>query len=72
MLAIPPLPVDERQWRRWVRPPGAGLALALCAAATAADAPLVMVTADSTGALALEQDVAVFAGDLPVLALPDW
>ena len=72
MLSIPPLPADERQWRRWVPPPGAGLALALCAAAAAADAPLVMVTADSSGALALEQDLAVFAGELPVLALPDW
>ena len=72
MLNAPPLPADARQWRRWVRPPGAGLALALCEAARAADAPLVVVTADSAGALALEQDLAVFAGDLPLLALPDW
>ena len=72
MLNTPPLPVDARQWRRWVRPPGAGLALALCEAARAGDAPLVAVMPDSAGALALEQDLAAFAGDLPLLALPDW
>ena len=43
MLNTPPLPVDARQWRRWARPPGAGLALALCEAARAGDAPLVAV-----------------------------
>ncbi|WP_297925218.1 CarD family transcriptional regulator, partial [Metallibacterium sp.] len=72
LLTTPPLPADARQWRRWVRPPGAGLALALCEAARGSDAPLVAITADSAAALTLEHDLAVFAGDLPILALPDW
>jgi len=72
LLATPPLPIDARQWRRWVLPPGAGLALALCEAARASDAPLVAITADSAAALTLEQDLAVFANTLPILALPDW
>ncbi len=72
LLTTPPLPADARQWRRWVQPPGAGLALALCEAARGSDAPLVAITADSAAALTLEHDLAVFAGDLPILALPDW
>ncbi|MFB9066707.1 transcription-repair coupling factor [Pseudofulvimonas gallinarii] len=57
----------------WVAPPpGAALALALAEAARSLSAPVLAITADTPAAHALEADLAVFAGDLPVTQFPDW
>ncbi|HET6632489.1 MAG TPA: hypothetical protein VFG73_07265, partial [Rhodanobacteraceae bacterium] len=72
MLLQPPLPARAGHRRYWTTPPGAALALAVAAAAREHAGPLVLVARDSQQAAALERELAVFAGDLPVLPFPDW
>ncbi|HKU79169.1 MAG TPA: DEAD/DEAH box helicase, partial [Rhodanobacteraceae bacterium] len=69
MPALPRTPGQRRDWRE---PVGSSLALLLCAAARKRDGVIVAVTADSRAARTLEDELAVFAGDLPVLHFPDW
>jgi transcription-repair coupling factor (superfamily II helicase) len=69
---IPPLPRSPGQQRDWHEPAGASLALLLCEAARRRTGLIVAVTADSRAARTLEDELGVFAGELPVLHLPDW
>ncbi|HET7562917.1 MAG TPA: transcription-repair coupling factor [Rhodanobacteraceae bacterium] len=69
---IPPLPRSPGQQRDWQEPAGSSLALLLCQAARARDGLIVAVTADSRAARTLEDELRVFAGELPALHLPDW
>ncbi|MCB1745889.1 MAG: transcription-repair coupling factor [Gammaproteobacteria bacterium] len=68
----PPLPEAAGTHARWSRLYGAARSMALAAAATRAARPFVVVTADASGAMRLEQELAFFAPGLPLLALPDW
>ncbi|MDR5907275.1 transcription-repair coupling factor [Franzmannia qiaohouensis] len=65
----PPRPSGTRETLYWQRPHGSALALAL--ARLAADAPLLVITADTAEAQRLENDLAFFA-DAPVMPFPDW
>ena len=65
----PPRPTGTRETLYWQRPHGSALALAL--ARLAADAPLLVITADTAEAQRLENDLAFFA-DAPVMPFPDW
>jgi transcription-repair coupling factor (superfamily II helicase) len=72
-LLHPPLPRTGQQRAFWQAPSSpSALALATAAAARAHSGLLVAVTRDTHGAHALEQELQVFAGDLPVLHFPDW
>jgi transcription-repair coupling factor (superfamily II helicase) len=71
-LALPALPRSPGQQRDWREPAGSSLALLLCAAARKHAGVVVAVTADSRSARALEDELGVFAGDLPILHFPDW
>ena len=67
------LPDTPKSRRYWIRPPGAALALALVEAARQHDAPVIVTTADTHAAHALESEIAAIAGEsLPVLQFPDW
>ncbi len=68
------LPLPHRgQQIAWVAPPpGAALALALARTAQQADVPVLAITPDTASAQALEGDLRVFAGEVPVLHFPDW
>jgi transcription-repair coupling factor (superfamily II helicase) len=68
----PPLPTSPAQRRYWIAPPGAALALALAEAARGHAGPTVMVARDTLHAHQLEDELATFAGTLPVLHFPDW
>ncbi len=57
---------------RWGRLHGSSLPLAVAATAQGHDGLVLVVTADSQSAQRLETELAVFAGDLDVLAFPDW
>nr|WP_221281916.1 transcription-repair coupling factor [Chiayiivirga flava] len=72
MLA-PPLPRGSHKRSDW-RAPASPSALALAVAGAAQSHPglLVAVARDTHAAHALEQELHVFAGDLPVLHFPDW
>jgi len=69
---LPPLPTKAGQQRDWREPAGSSLALLLCEAARKRDGVLVAVTQDNRAARSLEDDLAFFAGELPVLHFPDW
>ncbi|MBU6417409.1 MAG: transcription-repair coupling factor, partial [Xanthomonadaceae bacterium] len=69
---LPPLPTKAGQQRDWHEPAGSSLALLLCEAARAREGVLVAVTEDNRAARTLEDDLAFFAGELPVLHFPDW
>jgi transcription-repair coupling factor (superfamily II helicase) len=71
-IPLPALPRTPGQRRDWREPAGSSLALLLCEAARRRDGVIVAVTADSRAAHTLEDELAVFAGDLPVLHFPDW
>ncbi len=71
-LPLPPLPSQPGQRRDWREPAGSSLALLLCEAARTRSGLLVAVTADNRTAHTLEDELTVFAGDLPVLHFPDW
>lgn len=71
----PPLPRAGQQ-RAWWRAPASPSALAfhIAQAATAHDAPLLVVARDNHGAHQLESDLHTLLGadSLPVVAFPDW
>jgi transcription-repair coupling factor (superfamily II helicase) len=71
-IPLPALPRTPGQQRDWRDPAGTSLALLLGEAARARDGMLVAVTGDNRAARALEDDLAFFAADLPVLHFPDW
>ena len=73
-MSKPALPLPHRgQQIAWVSPPpGAALALTLANTAQQADVPVLAITPDTASAQALENDLRVFAGAVPVLHFPDW
>jgi transcription-repair coupling factor (superfamily II helicase) len=71
-LSHPPLPTSPKQRRFWTPPYGSSRALLVAEAARAHEGLLVAVTRDTQHASALEEELAVFAGGLPVLHFPDW
>ncbi|HEY3520452.1 MAG TPA: transcription-repair coupling factor [Rhodanobacteraceae bacterium] len=72
LLQLPQLPRNANQRRTWATPAGSSLALLLCETARAHDGLVVAVERDTHTARALEDELSVFAGDLPVLHFPDW
>ncbi|MFK2879433.1 transcription-repair coupling factor [Rhodanobacter hydrolyticus] len=68
----PPLPSSPKQRRYWTPPHGSSRALLLAEAARSHEGLLVAVTRDTQRASALEDELRIFAGDLPVLHFPDW
>jgi len=68
----PPLPTTPRQRRYWTPPHGSARALLISEAARTHDGLLVAVTRDTQRAQALEAELKIFAGGLPVLHFPDW
>ena len=75
-LPVPPLPRGS-QSRAWWRAPASPTALAwsIASAARAHEGPLLMVARDNHEAHQLEADLHTLlgtAGDLPVVAFPDW
>ncbi|TAM23004.1 MAG: transcription-repair coupling factor, partial [Rhodanobacter sp.] len=68
----PPLPTTPKQRRYWAPPHGSARALLIAEAARSHDGLLVAVTRDTQRASALEDELRIFAGNLPVLHFPDW
>jgi transcription-repair coupling factor (superfamily II helicase) len=68
----PPLPTTPKQRRFWTPPHGSSRALLIAEAARDHAGLLVAVTRDTQRASALEDELRLFAGDLPVLHFPDW
>ena len=71
-LPRPPLPANAKTRRYWAVPHGSAWALEVAEAARAHDGLLVVVARDTRSADNLEGELAVFAGELPVLHFPDW
>src|SRR5690625_1309924 len=67
-----PLPTSPKQRRFWITPDGSASALAIAEAARRHDGLLVVAARDNLRARQWEDELAVFAGDLPVLHFPDW
>ncbi|HET7268232.1 MAG TPA: transcription-repair coupling factor [Oleiagrimonas sp.] len=67
-----PLPSSPKQRRFWITPDGSASALAIAEAARRHDGLLVVVARDNLRARQWEDELAVFADDLPVLHFPDW
>ena len=72
LIPHPPLPTTPRQRRYWTPPHGSARALLIAEAANSHPGVLVAVTRDTQRAHALEAELKVFAGGLPVLHFPDW
>ncbi|MDE1894722.1 MAG: transcription-repair coupling factor [Xanthomonadaceae bacterium] len=72
LIKHPPLPSTPKQRRFWSRPHGSAGALMIAEAARSHDGLLVAVTRDTQRAQALESELGIFAGSLPVLHFPDW
>ncbi|EIM00584.1 transcription-repair coupling factor [Rhodanobacter thiooxydans] len=68
----PPLPTTPKQRRYWTPPHGSARALLLAEAARSHEGLLVVVARDTQRAQALEAELKIFAGGLPVLHFPDW
>ena len=68
----PSLPTSPKQRRFWTSPHGSSRALLVAEAARSHDGLLVAVTRDTQRAHALEDELRLFAGGLPVLHFPDW
>jgi transcription-repair coupling factor (superfamily II helicase) len=68
----PSLPTSPKQRRFWTSPHGSSRALLVAEAARTHQGLLVAVTRDTQRASALEDELRVFAGNLPVLHFPDW
>lgn len=68
----PPLPTSPKQRRFWTPPHGSARALLVAEAARSHEGLLVVVTRDTQRAHALEDELRIFAGTLPVLHFPDW
>jgi len=72
LIKHPPLPGTPKQRRYWAPPHGSARALLIAEAARTHDGLLVAVTRDTQRAQALEAELKIFAGGLPVLHFPDW
>ena len=71
VLRLPSLPAAAGK-QHWGNLPGAALSLAIAEAASAAKRFTLLLTADSQSAERLQEELAFFAPDLPVLHFPDW
>ena len=71
-ITHPPLPTTPRQRRYWIPPHGSARALLIAEAARSHSGLLVAVTQDTQRAHALEAELKIFSGGLPVLHFPDW
>jgi transcription-repair coupling factor (superfamily II helicase) len=71
-LPRPPLPANAKTRRYWAVPHGSAWAMEVAEAARAHEGLLVVVVRDTRSADALESELGVFAGELPVLHFPDW
>ncbi|AMR67506.1 transcription-repair coupling factor [Aquipseudomonas alcaligenes] len=71
VLQLPKLPGAAGK-QHWGNLPGAALSLAVAEAASAAKRFTLLLTADSQSAERLQEELAFFAPDLPVLHFPDW
>jgi len=71
-LLTPPLPSSSKHRSFWLPPHGSALALAIAETARRHDGLVVAVTRDTHAAHTLDDDLRVFAGELPVLHFPDW
>ncbi|MDG1580474.1 transcription-repair coupling factor [Pseudomonas sp. GOM6] len=71
VLHLPKLPAASGK-QHWGNLPGAALSLAVAEAASAAKRFTLLLTADSQSAERLQEELAFFAPDLPVLHFPDW
>lgn len=71
VLRLPPLPAASGK-QHWGNLPGAALSLAIAEAASNAKRFTLLLTADSQSAERLQEELAFFAPDLPVLHFPDW
>ncbi|GGA20357.1 transcription-repair coupling factor [Dyella nitratireducens] len=72
LISHPPLPTSPKQRRFWTPPHGSARALLVVEAARSHDGLMVVVTRDTQRAHALEDELRIFAGTLPVLHFPDW
>ncbi|SFS19816.1 transcription-repair coupling factor (superfamily II helicase) [Dyella sp. OK004] len=72
LIPHPPLPTTPKQRRYWTPPHGSARALLVAEAARSHSGLLVAVTRDTQRAHALEDELRIFAGGLPVLHFPDW
>jgi len=70
-LRLPPLPAASGK-QHWGNLPGAALSLAIAEAASNAKRFTLLLTADSQSAERLQEELAFFAPELPVLHFPDW
>ena len=68
----PPLPTTPKHRRFWTAPHGSARALLVAEAAQSHGGLVVVVTRDTQRAHALEDELHIFAGSLPVLHFPDW
>jgi len=71
-FSLPSLPTTPKQRRFWTPPHGSSRALLVAETARAHTGLVVAVTRDTQRARALEDELRVFAGTLPVLHFPDW
>ncbi|HSC82842.1 MAG TPA: transcription-repair coupling factor [Pseudomonas sp.] len=71
VLRLPKLPAASGK-QHWGNLPGAALSLAIAEAASAAQRFTLLLTADSQSAERLQEELAFFAPELPVLHFPDW
>ena len=72
LIKLPALPTTPKQRRYWIPPHGSAQALLVAEAARAHNGLLVAVTRDTQRAHALEAELKIFAGNLPVAHFPDW
>lgn len=71
VLHLPKLPAASGK-QHWGNLPGAALSLAIAEAASAAKRFTLLLTHDSQSAERLQEELAFFAPNLPVLHFPDW
>ncbi|UPQ81588.1 transcription-repair coupling factor [Pseudomonas knackmussii] len=71
VLRLPPMPAASGK-QTWGNLPGAALSLAIAEAASNAKQFTLLLTADSQSAERLQEELAFFAPELPVLHFPDW
>jgi len=72
LIPHPPLPTTPKQRRYWTPPHGSARALLIAESARTHQGLLVAITRDTQRAHALEAELKLFAGGLPVLHFPDW
>ncbi|TBU97393.1 transcription-repair coupling factor [Stutzerimonas kirkiae] len=71
VLRLPSMPAASGR-QHWGNLPGAALSLAIAEAASSAKRFTLLLTADSRSADRLQEELAFFAPELPVLHFPDW